>query len=165
MSFRASNVDYAGRLVDLELLQTVTAPNAGQRVYIGNVGSTPKIVTGIQKAVQRYVVALLAVEGDVHFLPEHGSDLLPDIAAGAVPNAGYLSHLFGIANAAALRLLAKDNNDTATFGALPDDEAITEVVLDAAEVDFSTGTILLQATLTTAAGEAAPFIVPISTAR
>lgn len=165
MSFRAATIDYAGRTVDLELLQSVSVPSAGQQVYIGNVGSVPKIVTGIQKAIQRYVVALLAVQDDVHFAPGHGSTLLPDIAAGAISNAGYLSHLFGIANAAAMRLLARDNTDTDTFGPLPEDEEITEVVLDSTDVDYSTGTILIEATITTAAGESAPFVVPISTAR
>lgn len=165
MSMRESVINYAGRQIDIELLQTVTAPNAGQRVAIGNVGSTPKIVTGLQKAVQRYVAALLTVSGDVHFAQDQGSDLLPTIAAGAVPNAGYLNHLFGIANAAALRLLAKDNADTAGFGDLPADEQITEAALESADVDFTTGTIMLEVSITTAAGVSAPFVVPISTAR
>ena len=51
--------NYDNRLVDVELLQSIVVPGAIQRVHVTSVGQDPKIVAGIEKAVQRYAVLLL----------------------------------------------------------------------------------------------------------
>lgn len=156
--------DYNNRLVDVELLQSVTTPSAIQRVFVTSVGSEPKIVTGIQKAAQRYAVLLLTSAGDVKFAEDMGGELVVRLVRGTIQNMGYLRHIFSMANSNALRLLKADD-DSDTYGSLPDDERIVKAVLTDAVMDYSQGTLTLEVRLTTAAGDAFNFVVPINTAR
>ena len=154
--------DYSGRLVDLELLQTVSKPVALQRVYISNVRDTPKAVTGIEKAVQRYTLLLLQTLGSVAYAPTLGGRLMELLSRGYISNLGYLRHIFGIANFNALSAMARDNSDSG-FGTLPDDENIVGATLAGAAIDRSTGTVTLEITITTAAGSAYDYVVPLAT--
>ena len=156
--------NYDNRLVDVELLQSVTAPSAIQRVSITSVGAAPKIVTGIQKAAQRYAVLLLTTVGDVKFSEDTGGELVVRLVRGNIQNMGYLRHIFSMANSNALRLLKADD-DSDIYGPLPDDERIVKAVLTDASMDYSAGTLSLEVRLTTAAGDAFNFVVPINTAR
>lgn len=164
MSFVPAIVDYSRRQVDVELLQSVAAPVSEQRVVLSNVSSTPKIVTGIEKAVQRYAVLILTTIGEVHFDPATGSELVSSILNSGVHDRGYLGHLFGMANAQALRLLAADDDDP-RFGGTPDDERIQSGSLEDVVIDYVSGTVSLTVLLTTAADTQFSFIVPIGTAR
>lgn len=164
MKFIPAIVDYANRQVDLELLQSVVVPSNEQEVFITNIGDTPKIVTGVEKAIQRYAVLLLSTLGDIKFAPGQGNTLLISIGGGLVQNTGYLNHLFGIGNAQTLRALAADDDDT-QFGDIAADERIVAAVLLDSSVDYSTGTILLEVGITTGAGDTLSFVVPVSTAR
>lgn len=156
--------NYDNRLVDVELLQSIVVPGAIQRVHVTSVGQDPKIVAGIEKAVQRYAVLLLTSLGNVKFAETMGGELVLRLMQGNVQNLGYLRHVFSMANSNALRVLAKDDADP-VFGAIPDDERITRAVLVDASVDYSTGTVMLEVKLTTAAGTAYDFTVPINTMR
>lgn len=156
--------NYDNRLVDMELLQSIVVPGAIQRVHVTSVGRDPKIVTGIEKAAQRYTVLLLTSLGNVKFAEATGGELVLRLVQGSIPNLGYLRHVFGMANSNALRVLAKDDADP-RFGTLPDDERITQAELADASVDYATGTVMLEVKLTTAAGTAYDFTVPINTMR
>lgn len=164
MSLVPATVNYSGRQVDLELLQSVLRPVAEQRVYITNVGTVPKIVTGVEKAIQRYTSILLTTLGDVHFDPGTGSTFMQTLVQGGIRNKGYLGHLFGIANAQTLRILARDDMDL-RFGVTPRDERIVAGALQDTVIDYASGTVNLTVLLTLAAGDEFVFVVPISTAR
>lgn len=165
MSVTGTSTNYAGRQVDLELLQSVLSPGEIQQVYIGTVGAAPKIVAGPQKAVQRYTVLLLSTADNIRFAADQGNILLVSIAAGAIPNSGYLGHLFGVANAQVLRQLAVDDSEVETYGTIPDDERIVQASLVNAGVDYASGTLELEIEIKTASGDALEFLVPVSTLR
>lgn len=158
------SINYSGRLVDIELLQDITNPStAMQHVQITNVGATPKYVTGIEKVIQRYTVALLTVLGDVHFAQSFGGPLIGALMRGTVSNISYLGNVFGITSASAIQALATDDQNTKIYGTIPADEQIVSAVLTDSNVDYNTGTVALSVTITTAAGSNYDFVVPVST--
>ena len=153
---------YAGRQIVLEMLQSVTLPTQEQRVHLTSVGNDSKIVTGIQKAVQRYAVLLLTTAGDVHFDTNQGGELISKLTTGHIQNMGYLYHIFGIANSNALRIIYSEDA-ASVFGTVPDDERITNAELEDAAMDYTTGVISLTVKLTTAAGPDYTFVLPVNT--
>ena len=162
MSGIPTTTDYGGRQVDLELLQSVTTPSGEQQVHLTSVGNNAKIVSGIEKAIQRYAVLLLSTIEDIHFAPEQGGELISGLTTGRIHNLGYLYHVFGMVNGNTLMLLARDD-DAGIYGAVPDDERVTGAELVSAALDASTRTINLTVRLATAAGSNFTFVVPINT--
>jgi hypothetical protein len=92
-------VNYLNRQIDLELLQSIPQPVEIQRVHTNLIFGPSKIVTGIQKAVQRYALLILTSLRDVHFDQNQGVDFLRPILGGNVQNRGRLQNLFALANA------------------------------------------------------------------
>lgn len=162
MTVVPTTTSYAGRQVDLELLQSVTTPKGEQRVYLTSVGDKPKIVSGVQKLIQRYAVLLLTTLNDIRFDPKQGGILVSSLAAGRIQNTGYLYHIFGMANMNTLRILSDDDSDT-RFGVPPADERLTDAELIDTALDYTTGTISMTVALTTAAGTSFTFVVPVGT--
>ena len=159
-----STTDYTGRQVDLELLQSIAVPGPmAQRVHITNVGQAPKVVAGVEKAIQRYAQLLLTTLNDIHFAPELGGTLLQSIMMGTVGDQGTLAHLFCVASAGAVKAMATENVNGA-FGTVPQDEWITDASLISIDLNPATQTVGLSVQLTTAAGTQYQFVVPISTA-
>jgi|688.fasta_scaffold186483_4 hypothetical protein len=164
MGFVPATVDYASRQVDVELLQTIPQPVAEQQVYLGTVGRTPKIVTGIEKVVQRYASLLLTTQGDVRFDAQAGGTMIRAVTQGLVSDAGYLTHLFNVVSLNTVRLMRRDDNDE-RFGIPPNDERIVDAWLTNVTVDYDTLTANLTVLISTVAGDAFTYIIPVSTAR
>ena len=156
--------DYSGRQVDLEFLQTMQNPYEG-RLGLGKTISAgvSRRVTGVQKAVQRYVALLLTTADSVPFPPDAENVLYGELKAGRVSNEGYLRHLFNMANAATLDTLRRDDYNTDKFGNQADDERIAEVVLKGMTVDYETSTLSLSLEIRTEAGSEYAYTVPVST--
>lgn len=171
---RPTTRNYAGRQVDIELLQHMEETLAFQRVWPDVVGKpeadlktgrtatnvAPKIVSGIEKAVQRYAKLFLTHTGSVRLAPGAGNDLLQSVKTGQVSNAAYFGHLFAVANMTTLEAIAEDDNNSA-FGEIAGDERIVSADLEDMELEPSTGTASLQIRITTAVGEDYTFIVPV----
>ena len=159
-----TSTSYTGRQVDLELLQSIAVPSPlPQEVTLSNVTQIPKVVTGIEKAVQRYTQLLLTTPSDIHFGQTLGGYLISSILQGGVGDQGALSHLFCVTSASALKSLAGDDLNP-SFGTIPDDERIVAAALQSLDLSPATQTISLSVLLTTAAGSSYTFVVPISTA-
>lgn len=163
MSFVPAAVDYAGRQVDIELLKSIRGPVALQRVDVDvGAGGTPRIVAGIQKAVQRYAHLLLTTLDDVKFRPELGGRLVSALQSGTVSNRGYMTHLFVIASSAALRAMNADDA-LESMGPAPDDERVESATLSSLDIDYSTGTVSFEVTISTRAGTSYTYVIPVST--
>jgi hypothetical protein len=158
-------VDYSGRQVDIELLQSIAQPVELQQVSVSSVTQTPKIVTGIQKLVQRYASLILQVLGTTHFDQENGSELLRMLMAGVIQNRGRLQNAFAISNNQVVRQLRKDDIQTEIYGTLPEDEQLANAQLLDYDIDFPTATIYLRIRLTSQAGDSLVFIVPTTAPR
>jgi hypothetical protein len=157
--------DYKGRQVDLECLQTIVDPVGTTEMSLTAVLGSSRRVSGIQKAIQRYVTLLLTPSASVPFPAEDGNTLFAALQAGSVSNTGYLRHLFNAANAVALDTMRKDDYNISLFGDQPDDEQVESVTLNGMTIDYSTSTIGLSLTFRTAAGSDYGYVLPITTRR
>jgi len=160
---RKTTTDYAGRQVDVELLQSIRTPDVTQRVSISNVKHTPKMVTGLEKMVQRYTNLLLSYLDSTHFDSANGTDFLGSLLGG-FQNLGVLQSVFTVANSGVLSQLGADNSNL-MYGPIPDDENIVSAVLLRSDIDIGSSTVLLQVQLTSVSGDTAVFIIPATSAR
>ena len=155
--------DYTGRQVDLECLQTIGEPEGMTELSMTATSGTSRRVTGMQKAIQRYVTLLLTPSSSVPFPVENDNMLLDALRAGTVSNMGYLRHLFNMASAVALDIIRRDDYNTQLFGEQADDERIAAVELDGMTVDYETSTLGLSLVFRTAAGSDYAYVLPVST--
>lgn len=157
--------DYTGRQVDLECLQTVVDPVGTVELSLTATRGASRRVTGLQKAVQRYVTLLLTPSSSVPFADDGGNMLLSALRAGSVSNKGYLRHLFNMASAAALDTIRKDDYNITMFGDQTDDERIASVDLVGMTIDHATSTLGLSLTFRTVAGTDYAYVIPVQTRR
>ena len=157
------NQDYSGRQVDLECMQTVATPVDTVEVSLTSAHGASRRITGMQKAIQRYVTLLLTPSASVPFPAEDGNTLLAALQAGSVSNLGYLRHLFNIANAVALDIIRKDDYNISRFGDQPVDERIESVTLSGMTIDHISSTLGLSLTFRTEAGSDYVYTLPITT--
>lgn len=153
--------NYTGRQIDVELLQSVSLPRELISVTVSNVTDTPKIVTGIEKMVQRYATLLLSIAGTVHFDSTQGCDLLRQIITGQIRNIGLLQGAFAVANSVILRQIKADDTNTDLYGSIPADERISSAALINADVNYGAGIISMRIRITTEAGNDYVFVVPL----
>lgn len=165
MTIRATSIDYAGRQVDVELLQTVVDPQGTQEVLVSNVATQPKIVAGVQKSLQRYTLLLLTSLGDVHFALDEGSSLMPAFNSGQISNKNMLQYIFVLANTRVMQAIRASDGDVETFGSQPDDEKITSTELSAYDINYQTGVVTLTIKFTMASGSAITYLIPVATVR
>lgn len=168
---RPTTKSYVGRQLDVELLEHVEDMLPWQRVHPlvvgdydtgrGKVEATPRIVAGIEKAVQRYAKLFLTNLGSVKLAPNVGSHLLPKVQTGQVSNLAYFDHLCSIANVHALLAMEEDDQDTDSFGAIPDDERIVSTRITNLSLDRAASTARVSVFITTAAGDSFTFVIPV----
>lgn len=162
---REKSKSYAGRQVDLELLKHVEDPAGYVRAMevVPEVAPVPRIVAGIEKAVQRYASLFLTNVGSVHADSSVGNSLLDEVFRGRVSTQSTLDHLVAVADSDTLDTILLEDGD-GSFGDVPDDERIvSSEVLDARLVYDSIlgGRVKVRIGITTAAGESFTFIVPV----
>ena len=162
---QAFTTDYSGRQVDVEFMQTVTKPASLIPLHLSWQSSPPKIVTGLQKMVQRYTVCLLTRLGDVLFDQTFGTTFWSDILRGAAQNSGQIQAAMAFANADVLTQMRSEDADTTTYGAIPEDERLAAAQLIGFTVDSNTGTFQLQIQLTSVQGDSYTYILPVTVAR
>jgi hypothetical protein len=159
------STSYAGRQLDMELLQHVGVP-VDQRVYPAvdhdRDGSGPRICAGMEKVVQRYAKLLLTDLGSVKFDDDLGNDLMSSVRNGRVYSRAWLTHLFNEANRNVLNAMILDDNDTDTFGDLPDDERIDTAELVDLDIDQASATVRIHVRIVTLAGEEYEYIAPVA---
>lgn len=156
-----TTTDYTGRQSDLCFMAGVGRPNSGTVEPSLSITVDPKRVSGIQKLIQRYANLLLTKLGSVEFSQATGTTLCESIQNGKASNAAYLNHIFAVASANALDIMAADDSDETTFGTSLDDEIIESADLTDIIIDYATATVSLSVSLTTAAGDTYDFLVPV----
>ena len=157
-----TTTDYTGRQIDVELLQTVIKPVEVLQVSLSTIVTPAKMVTGIQKLVQRYALLLLTNIGDVNFAQDQGGDLLRMVLGGYVQDLGQLQFAFASANTAVVRMLSDDDLNADAFGAAPDDERISSAMLLDSTVDKATSTAFLRIQIVSQAGSDFTFVLPVT---
>jgi hypothetical protein len=158
-------IDYANRQVDVELLQTITYPAGVTQMSLSNIQTTPKIVTGVQKALQRFISLLLTPRGSSTYDTLAGTELLPTLTEGRVQSVGQFQHIFGIAAADVLQQMRADDDLTNIYGTISDEEIIRTVTVLTAEVDYATSTLRAEVLFTMAAGDQLTYVIPVPVPR
>jgi hypothetical protein len=120
-----------------------------------------RIVSGIEKAIQRYTKVFLTTINSVRLDPSVGNSIYRSIKIGNVPNISYLNHLYAIANLNTISTIRKDDENTETFGSIPDDERIVSTSLEDIRMDRNSGTIKIQVFINTASGDSFTFVIPV----
>ena len=166
-AIRKSTRSYAGRQVDLELLKHVEDP--ADFVKLRRVHPTasmePRIVSGIEKVVQRYANIFLTKIGSVKLDGKVGNELLDSIARGMVSNQSRLDHLAAVANSSTVRAMKVDDGKPDIYGPSPPDERIEHAEIVKAELIYNVltgGRVHVHVKLFTEAGEDFVFIVPVA---
>lgn len=161
---KAYTTDLSGRQLDIELLQTIAAPAGSTRLSI-SVTDQPKSVAGIQKMAQRYTLLLLTELGDVHFDAEAGSSFWEDMIAGAAQNAGQVAFAFAFASSDAIEQMQREDNNSALYGEIPEDERIVSADLDEWSINYQSATLFLKVSLYNRLGDAYVYVLPAKVAR
>lgn len=167
---RPTTRSYAGRQLDIELLKHVEEMKPKQRVgrdvafeydEDGNVVDiAPRIVSGIEKTVQRYAKLFLTATGSVRANREIGNDLLESVLTGQVSNMAYFNHLYTLADLSAKEAMRADD-EREEFGSIPDDERLVRTELVDIDLDYLTATAKIHVFLETAAGDSFTFVIPV----
>ena len=161
MNNERQKVDYAGRTVDLLLLKTVLdVPAINQRVQVDVSDGTddPRIVTGIEKMVQRYALLFLNALGSTKFRPDHGTNIIPRAAKGLIYSRSTLESAAAEANLFASRQirLADEGDD------IPDDERLVSSEITDLVFVRTAAQVKISIRLTTAAGQSYVYIIPVN---
>jgi len=155
------STDYTGRQSDLCFLSGIAGPGTGTAEPALSIVSDPKRVTGVQKLMQRYTNLLITKLDSIEFAPGVGTSLVPSIQGGRASNEAYLQHIFAVASANALDVMAADDSNTTLYGTTQDDEIIESADLTDIIIDYARATVSLSVSITTAAGDTYDFIVPV----
>ena len=153
-------VDYAGRTVDLLLLKTMLdVPVVNKRVQldVSDAVGEPMIVSGIEKMVQRFLVAFVNALGSTKFRPDHGTDIVPSAGTGLVYNMATLESATAEANMLAKRRIAIADSLEDT----PDDEKLADSKVVGLEFSREKSRVKISIRLTSAAGDSYTYIIPV----
>ena len=148
----AVSTNYLNRSVDISVFQGIKISGiATVDQSLFNQGG--EVCTGIQKLIQRWLIAFLTPEGSVKFHPEWGTEFLSE--ASNLRNEVEAATEFYLCNSDACdQLREEDTEDT------PEDEQIDSVQLD--HITITDNGFSLKVTLSSIAGASAPLILPIT---
>lgn len=146
--------DYSNRTVDINLLSSIVNPTGTVEVSINMGLSRAKVVTGIQKLIQKYTLLFLSIK-DAEFNEDQGTDFIPDMLAGIIQQPGSVPSSFAFANADVVNMLKESVDDNT-----PEDEQIQKVRLQDYSVDYKKGLLYLNIRIITKSGDSALFVLP-----
>ena len=157
MAIARQVLDYTGRRKDLSILQypDLVTPDGGE--VFPKFGNPSRFCAGVQKLIQRYTILLLTNINSQDFYPEFGTDFLWPLQSGTDPTDSIAARqIFILADYAAVNVIKNyqiDNPD------LPNDEQLDFTTLR--NITLYGGYVSFDVKLTTLAGEAVDFLVPL----
>ena len=122
--------------------------------------TNPKRIAGVQLAIQRYVNLLLGTLGSIQMDPNSGTYLVQGVQDGRASNEAALTHLFLEASSATLDFMRADQQSD-LYGDIDPSEDIIDVSLIEVRVDSVTAEVMVDATVTTAAGNSVRIVIPV----
>lgn len=156
MPIGSTTTNSSGRTRDIHIMQGVK-PNGTINPTTLKFGQVSNFCAGIQKLVQRYMIAFLTTLGSQVDYPNFGTAFMSSTLASNVnPSRLDTQHIFNFSNASVLntfRAYQSLNPD------LPADEQIDTAILS--NLTVSASQISLQITITSLAGNVVTFIIPL----
>lgn len=156
MPISGTTTDYTGRKRDVCILHP-TDLTGKRAVSPINFGSPSSFCAGVQKLIQRYMVAFLTVAGSQRDYPTFGTAFVSSLNGGTYnPSVNDVTHIFNFAN---YIVVTSFRNYQAQNPSDPLDEQIDTATLNSASVsgDIATFDILM----TTRAGTTITFVMPL----
>lgn len=158
MAFSKSTTTYSDRTVDLLLLQTVYTPVTDKEVTPAVV-TTPHIVTGIEKLVQRVALLFLTQQGSIKNSESEGSTFITNLAHGKITD----DYTLQIEATAAVTSVASQIKQEDVQLKTPDDEALQDLTAVDLQLNRSTATVTVSLEIVSVAGEHYTYTVPLKT--
>ena len=156
-NFHKTTTNYSGRTADMLLLQFVPSPVADAKV-VPDVSKSPRIVSGIEKLVQRFALLFLTGAGTVRGSSE-GTNFMPILTSGRIYDLVTLRAAAATANKDVASQIRAEDDRLGT----PDDEALeTSEVLELS-LDRSTATVSVKVKITTVSGDSYVYVTPLAT--
>lgn len=159
-----STTNYSSRAVDIELLQTIENPTGEKQVSISLSRPVARIVTGIQKTVQRYAAIFLSMK-DSKFDDSLGTDIMAQMWGGQLTTRERVAAAFAFANADVMEIMQKDDKSLAYVDVQPEDEQVSQVDMLDYKIDYAKAQLMLRLLITTAAGTSVEFVLPTTAPR
>ena len=157
MPIRNITTDYSGRSRDINIVPNidpkVTTPQKMGLAF----GRVSSYCAGVQKLIQRFMIALITVKGSQPAYPEFCTDLLKKISVSSLTTVADLTHAFNFAAASVIALF-RSYQEKQT--GLPEDEQLDTALLTSVTVtkDYH---VSYRVTLYTKAGNTYDFLLPI----
>lgn len=149
--------DYQGRTADLLMLQGDYSGRGDRLLVQSLVGPAAlggAVVTGIQKLVQRVLLALLTRAGTMRYRPAAGTTFLSDAQAGIWRTAADVELSFNSCRLDLVRQVRAEERDDD-----PADERLDGV--DLLDASFTAGDAVVRALVTSDAGSSYVFVAPV----
>ncbi len=154
-----TSTDYTGRTTDVLILGNVNPLSSATQVNSLSFGSSSKVVTGIQKLVQKYTILLLTDVKSQPTFPDEGTLLLPSLRKySKTTSVSDVEHYFNFANLTVIEKL-RDYVRTAGENAVPIDEQLDSAELQKIEVVGDSLNISVK--ITSLAGDDVVFVLPL----
>jgi hypothetical protein len=151
----ATTTNYSNRKTDLLIFQN--ADYTGRDAQITTDFSNPsKVISGIQKAAQRWIIMFLTKKGSVLGDSSFGTDFMTKLLARKLPDELAIQNEFALA--------ARDINDyfrAKVTSTIPNDEYITQASL-LEGWSLTRTSLKLRIGLTTRAGTSYKIVLPVS---
>jgi hypothetical protein len=149
--------NYIDRKKDISIFQYPNALAIGEQTVAPKFGKISRYCTGVQKLIQNYAVMLLTNIGSQPNYPTFGTNLMGKLNAGISPvdklAASQLFELASYETVSALKSYQHYRTD------IPDDELIVDATLT--DIALQGGFAAFEVTITTQAGDAVEFVVPL----
>jgi hypothetical protein len=152
MSIANITTDYTGRTIDINIAGSKDGKNKSAMSL--SFGDTSSHVTGVQKLVQRYTIALLTKLGSQTDTPTFGTDFISALQGNLT--ASDIEHILVFANA---KVISEFREYQESTEALPLDEQINTVSIDT--LTYELGVLNLKLSISTMAGNTIDYILPI----
>lgn len=157
MPIRNITTDYSGRSKDINIVPNIDPKKTTPQKVALSFGRVSSYCAGIQKLIQRFMIALVTVKGSQPAYPDFGTDLLKKLSVSSLTTIADLTHAFNFASAS---VVASFRAYQEGITGVPEDEQLDTALLMNVEVSANYE-VTYRVALYTKAGDTYDFLLPI----
>lgn len=156
MPITTQSTDYTGRQLDVNIAYKINPNFAGPQEVNLRFGTVSTYCAGVQKLVNRYIIALFTALGSQPNYATFGTNFLPSLIGKNMVTALDAKHTFNLASWSVVQLFRNYQKENP---GLPTDEQINTASL--ADLTVTETGLTFRVNLLTLAGEKVQFLVPL----
>lgn len=157
MPIRNITTDYSGRSKDINIAPSIDPRMTTPQKVSPSFGPVSSYCAGVQKLIQRFMIALVTVKGSQPAYPNFGTDLFKKISVSSLTTIADLTHAFNFASAS---VVAAFRAEQEASPGRPDDEQLDTALLTDVSVTANYE-VTYRVALYTRAGNTYDFLLPI----